>query len=115
MAAREAGDHRATNLGGDTAHRLGIGWRGNRESGFDDVHAKQIELAGQEQLLRHPEREPRRLLAVTQRRIENSNLLSHREVPPTPTGSQPRRSLWRRRGSDGISAYCLPVDVTRKD
>ena len=82
MAARQAGDDRAADLLRNAADRLGVGRRGDREARLDDVHAEQIELTGQQQLLGHPEREPGRLLAVTQRRVEDSNLLGHVGVLP---------------------------------
>ena len=75
MAARQAGDDRTADLGGDAAHGFGVGRRGNREPGLDDVHAKRIELTGQLQLLGRPEREPGRLLAVAQRRVEDADVV----------------------------------------
>ena len=42
--------------------------------GFDDVHAERVELTRQLQLLRRTQREPGRLLAVTQRRVEDPDL-----------------------------------------
>ena len=75
MAAGQAGDHRPPDLGGDPAHRFGVGRRGNREPGLDDVHAQRVELTGQLQLLGRAQRKPGRLLAVAQRRVENPYLL----------------------------------------
>ena len=42
-----------------------------------------VELTGEQQLFGRPQRKPGRLLAVTQRRVENSNLLpwSHPSLP----------------------------------
>ena len=75
MAARQAGDDRTADLGGDLADGLGVGRRGDREAGLDDVHAKRIELTGQLQLLGRPERKPGRLLAVAQRRVEDADVV----------------------------------------
>ena len=88
VTARQARDHGTTNLGGNAANRFGVGRGRDREPGLDDVHAKQIELTGQQELFRHPERESGRLLAVTQRRVENSNLLGHAEVLPPRAAAQ---------------------------
>ena len=82
MAARQAGDHRTPDLGGDAAHRLGVGRRGNREAGLDDVHAERVELTRQLQLLRRAQREAGRLLAVAQRGVEDSNLFLSPSEPP---------------------------------
>ena len=75
MAARQAGDDRTADLGGDLADRFGVGRRGDRKAGLDDVHAERIELTGELQLLGRPEREPGRLLAVAQRRVEDSDVV----------------------------------------
>ena len=50
--ARQAGDDRPPHRAGDGAHRLEVAVRGDREAGFDDVHAEAIELLRQAQLLR---------------------------------------------------------------
>ena len=83
MAARQARDDRTADLGGDLAHGFGVGRRGDRESGFDDVHAERIDLTRQLQLLGRPERESGRLLAVAQRRVEDADVfLPHSEALP---------------------------------
>ena len=95
MAARQARDHRD---GGSPwrcgTHGLGVGGRGDREPGLDDVHAERIELTGQLELLGRPERKPGCLLAVAQRRVENSDVFCQ------PSGLFPRR---------------MPVDATGLD
>ena len=87
MAARQAGDHRPPDLGGNLAHGFGVGRRRDREAGLDDVHAERIELTRQLQLLGRAQRKPGRLLAVAQRRVEDPDVLFvHRtpwkDVPP---------------------------------
>ena len=77
MAAREARDDRAADLLGDAVDRLRVSRRRDRESCFNDVHAERIELTGQTKLLSHPQREPGCLLAVAQRRVENSDVFCH--------------------------------------
>ena len=90
MAAREAGNRRTTNLLGYAVDRLGICRRGDRKPGLDDVHAERIELARQTKLFGHPKRKSRCLLAVTQRRVEDSDMLCHQ---------RPLRALhWTRPG-----------------
>jgi hypothetical protein len=112
VAARQAGDDRPADLRGHAPHRLGIRRRGDREAGLDDVHPEQIELTGQQQLFRHPEREPGRLLAVAQRRVENSNLLGHRANLHAVEPASPKAWRGARAGS---GATDLPVDATGKD
>ena len=73
VAASQARDHRPADLGGDAAHRLGIGGRGDREAGLDDVDTEGVELTGELQLLGRAQRKAGRLFAVTQRRVENQN------------------------------------------
>ena len=75
MAARQAGDHRTADLRGDLTDRFGVGGRGNREPGFDDVHAESVDLTRQLQLLGRPERESGRLLAVAERRVEDADVV----------------------------------------
>ena len=81
MAPGQARDHRPADLGGNRPHGLGIGGRRNREAGLDDVHAKRVQLPGQLQLLRRVQREPRRLLAVSQRRVEDPHVLLYPSDP----------------------------------
>jgi hypothetical protein len=75
MAARQAGDDRTTDLGGDLADRLGVGRRRDRESGLDDVHTQRIDLTRQLQLFSRPERKSGRLLAVAKRRVEDADVV----------------------------------------
>ena len=69
--AGQAGDDRPPHGAGNRAHRLEVAIRRDREAGFDDVHAKAIELLRQAQLLRRGHAEARRLLAVAKRRVEH--------------------------------------------
>jgi hypothetical protein len=91
MTAGQAGNHRPAHFQGNAAHRFGIRGRRNREPGFDDVDTQQIELPGKLDLLRRPQRETRRLLAVPKCGVEDSNLfLSH----GTPlAGDRPHPSI----------------------
>ena len=75
MAARQARDDRTADLGGDLADGFGVGRRGDRKAGLDDVHAERIDLTRQLQLLSRPERKPGRLLAVAERRVEDADVV----------------------------------------
>ena len=52
-------------------HRLEVARRGDREAGLDHVDAEPRELLGDLQLLLRVQRDPGRLLAVAQRRVED--------------------------------------------
>ena len=70
----QAGDDRGTSVrigAGDRLHRLEVARRGDREAGLDHVDAQPRQLLGDLQLLLRVQRDPRRLLAVTQRRVED--------------------------------------------
>ena len=73
--ARESGDDHARVLGGDRAgdgaDRLEVAVGGDREAGFDDVHAEARELAGDLHLLADVQGDAGRLLAVAQRGVED--------------------------------------------
>jgi hypothetical protein len=71
--AGEAGNDRPPHGAGNRAHRLEVSIRRDREAGFDDVHAKAIELLREAQLFRCGHAEARRLLAVAKRRVEHLN------------------------------------------
>ena len=90
MAARQARNDRPPDLHGDAAHRLRVGGRGDRETGLDDVDTQGIELTGELELLRRAQREPRRLLAVAQRGVEDPYLFLCHSPPP---GSRSRAVL----------------------
>ena len=60
-------------LRGDGADRFEIALGADREAGFDDVDAHRFEVAGDLQLFRQREGRAGGLLAVSQRRVENSN------------------------------------------
>jgi len=82
----EAGDDRSAYLTSNRLHRGEIvGARGG-EAGFDDVHAEPRELLRQRQLLRGRQRKAWRLLAVTQRGVEEfyeRAVLSHSALTPS--------------------------------
>ena len=62
------------HLARDVRHALGVGRRGDREAGFDDVHAQRVQGPRHLHLGRHVEREARGLFAVAQRRVEERRL-----------------------------------------
>ena len=59
------------DFGGYGAGGFQIAGRGDREAGFEDVHAELFDLAGEPQLFVAVHGEAGRLLAVAQRRIED--------------------------------------------
>jgi hypothetical protein len=71
MSARQAGDHGPLHLAGDRLHGLEVARRGDREARLDDVDAQPRELVGDLELLGGVERDPRRLLAVSQGGVED--------------------------------------------
>ena len=76
-AAGQRGDDGRRSSRGDRPHGLGVGLGGDREARFDHVHAERVELPGELQLLGHAQREPGRLLAVAQRRVEDGDAVCH--------------------------------------
>ena len=71
VGAGEAADHRALDLARDRLHGLEVAGRGDREPGLDHVDAEARELLGDLHLLLGVERDPRRLLAVAERGVED--------------------------------------------
>ena len=71
MNAREAGDDGALDLAGDRLHGLEVARRGDREAGLDDVDPQPRELVRDLELLARVQRDPRRLLAVSQGGVED--------------------------------------------
>ena len=67
----ERGDDRTAYRAGDGLDRVEVALAGDREPGLDDVDAETGELLGDLQLLADVERDARRLLTVTQRRVED--------------------------------------------
>ena len=60
------------DLAGDRLDRLEVTGRGDREAGLDDVDTETAELVRDLQLLLGVQGDARRLLAVAQRRIEDT-------------------------------------------
>jgi len=60
---------------------LKIAFRSNRKSGFDDVNAQVFELARQTYFFLQIHRTPRRLFAVVQSRIKNSDFVGFHFFP----------------------------------
>ena len=73
VRARKARDHRGgiDDAARDLLHGFEVAGRGDRETGLDHVDAQARELLGDLQLLLRVQRDPRRLLAVAQRRVED--------------------------------------------
>src|SRR5262245_5538845 len=66
---------RRPNFGGNSSDRVDLLARSSREAGFDDVDAQAGELSRDIQLLRRLHRAPRRLLAITERSVEDAYLI----------------------------------------
>ena len=101
--AREARDGRALHRLGDGLDRLEVALAGDREPGLDHVDAEARELIGDLELLPHVERDPGRLLAVSQGGVEDLHVIGHddssfsmvpsvsgNEKPPRPKGTRRR-------------------------
>ena len=69
----QAADRRSGDQLGYFVDRREVAVRGDRETGLDDVDAHAFEHLGDTQLLFQVHRRAGRLLAVTQRRIENNH------------------------------------------
>src|SRR5207253_9746111 len=72
------GGHRAPDLAGDPLHRLEVAGGGEGKAGLEHVDAQTGELPGDRDLLIRRQRCARRLLAVTQGRIEDENAVARR-------------------------------------
>ena len=80
VGAREPRDHRALDRPGDALDGLEIPGRGDREAGLDHVDSQPRELLCDLELLGRVQRDSRRLLAVTQRRIEDQYAVALHDV-----------------------------------
>ena len=81
--ASQCGDAASSNFGGDGAHGIEVTRRSNGKASFEDVDTQRFQLARQLQLFRAMHGESRRLLAVTQRRVENMNLIQAGSLGPS--------------------------------
>ena len=72
----------------DAPHRLGVGLGRDRKPGLDDVDAQRLELPRQADLLVDAHREPGRLLAVAQGRVEDDQPVGHGPASVWPRPSQ---------------------------
>src|SRR5271169_2852730 len=79
----QTGDNRTPHRCRDALHGCEVAIRGDRESGFDHVHAEAVQLLGQAQLLLHIHAAARRLLAVTKRGVEDGNTRPIHEFRPS--------------------------------
>ena len=71
VGPRQRGHHGAPHGRGHRVHGLRVGGRGDGEPGLEHVHAEGVERTRHPQLLGDRHREPGRLLAVAQRRVED--------------------------------------------
>src|SRR5205814_1004367 len=77
VGARERADGRLLHMAGNRLDRLEVAVARCREAGLDDIDTQPLELTSDAQLLVLGHRRPGRLLAVTQRRVENDQLVAH--------------------------------------
>src|SRR5918997_1942563 len=80
MRTSEPGDHGAVDLAGDRLHGLEVAGAGDGEARLDDVDAEARKLMRDLQLLGGVERDARRLLAVSQRGVEDDDPVVHVSV-----------------------------------
>ena len=73
--AREAQHHRSGHRLRDSIHRLEVAGRRSGEAGLDDIDVEPFELPRQRDLLLDVHRASGRLLAVAQRRVEDSDVV----------------------------------------
>ena len=71
LAASEARDSDALGFPSDGVDSLEVPGRGRREAGLDDVHVQLGQLTRDLDLLRHGEAGAGRLLAITERGVED--------------------------------------------
>src|SRR5215218_1565794 len=79
--AREPGDARSLHLGSDAAHRLEVALGRDGETRLDHVYPQPGELVSYFYLLLYGERDPRRLLAVSECGVEDL-YVAHKTVFP---------------------------------
>src|ERR1039457_760179 len=83
-ASREPRDDHAIDLLGDRFDSGEVTRRAVRESRFDDVDLEPCELMSDLQFVLGVERDPRRLLAVAQGRVEDGERLGHTAASSRP-------------------------------
>ena len=74
-ASRQRRDGGRAHLFGDCGHGLEVAGRACGEPGLDDVHAEALKLPGNLHLLIKRQADPRRLLAVSQRGVEDQYVI----------------------------------------
>src|SRR5258708_13308986 len=89
QGAAKSGHGNLATLGRDCLDRGKVAVRGNRESGFDDIDSERLEFFRQVHLLLEVHGTARRLLAVAQRRVEDSYPLDP-QTPPSLSGPKGR-------------------------
>ncbi len=80
MGPGQRGDHRALHLRCDPGDRLEVAVGRCGEPGLDDVYPQPRQLMGDGQLLVRGQGDPRRLLPIAQRGIEDDQLSSLRSL-----------------------------------
>ena len=87
--AGKATDRGALHFLRDAPHSLEIARRAVRKASLDDVHAEPGQLLGHHQLLVGIHRRAGRLLAVPERRVEDTDQTTHLKIPTTPPLTYP--------------------------
>ena len=79
-AAAKAAEHRVLALPGDLAHRLEVAFRGDRETGLDDVDAHLVQKLRDLQLLGMGHRRPGGLFAIPQGGVKDQHAVLFRHI-----------------------------------
>ena len=103
VAARQRGDDRPADLGGDLADAPEVAVGGGREARLHDVHAERVELPGESQLLLGRETVAGSLLAVAQGRVEDQDVGGYHTVAELSM----RVKTKKRRGPFGPRRRCI--------
>ena len=82
LGPRESGDDRPVHRAGDGLHGVEVTLARDRETGLDVVDAEACQLLGDLELLARVERNARRLLTVSQSRVEDDHLVAHHSLRP---------------------------------
>ena len=79
-AAGQRGHLRPGELAADRVDGFEIAFGGDREAGFQDVHAQLHQLPGHAQFFRYGHAAAGRLLAIAQRRVEDVYAIAHKSI-----------------------------------
>src|SRR5258706_148602 len=105
QGAAKSGHGNLATLGRDCLDRGKVAFRGNRESGFDDIDSERLEFLRQVHLLLEVHGTARRLLAVAQRRVEDSYPLPCHHTPPSNSGLERRNPKRQPSKSQSYNIY----------